>query len=281
MDVENLGNSICIWSVPRSLSTALTYSFFGTGKYEHAYQEVLLESRVEWVMMPESAAKKDMPRSFADHIARASQGGTFVTKDHAYHMLLGDFFDLEQESALLQKMKHVVIVRNPASSVPSLAKKNLETDTLVTNQKFRPMFVRLGLGDASFPEQLEAQAGFRQSLKLTQHLAKILPPGRGPAVIDADRLLHNPREVLDRLCDRLQLRHGGEEMLSWRPTPPEEVSPAFKDWFDTASLSTSFERRHASGTQHKKSLSPEYQKHVDTVTANLMPLYQQLLSYHV
>ena len=203
---------IAMWSGPRNLSTALMRSFGARSDCavwdEPFYAAYLAATGLQHPMRAEViAAGKTDPGA----VARACVGSVpdgkavFYQKHMTHHMIPGfprDWMD---------RVVNVFLIRDPARVVASYRAKR-ENPTL---------------DDLGFVQQ---QALFDQAADRL---------GAVPPVVDAARVLDDPRAVLAALCDRIGIAFE-EAMLSWPAGPRADDGAWAPYWYKSVWASTGF-----------------------------------------
>ena len=204
---------IAMWSGPRNLSTTMMRSFGARADTavidEPFYAPFLAITGLIHPMTEEILAHHEAdPGKVIEHLTAQAPGGkaVFYQKHMVHHMVDGipmhwlDRID-----------HHVMLVRHPARVIASYQKK---METL----------------------SLEAIGGQAQ-LDLWLRLGQI--KGAAPAVVDADRILASPEEVLRRLCAAIGLAFD-PAMLSWAAGPHAEDGVWAPHWYDAVWKSSGF-----------------------------------------
>lgn len=233
---------INFWSSPRNISTALMYSFAQRDDMsvvdEPLYAHYLLRQA-----------------TLADHPGReeilASQNGNgaevveeMLHNDYGHPAVLfkqmtHHLVDLDHR--FLHKMDNVLLIRNPRAILSSFSK---------------------------VVEQVTAEdIGLPQQYALYQKLSSA---GSPPVIIDARRLLLDPKAVLQRLCLHLDLPWT-EAMLSWPAGPRPEDGVWAPHWYGNVHRSTGFQPF----TEKTYNLLP----HLEEIALHCQPLYDELLNH--
>jgi hypothetical protein len=204
---------IAMWSGPRNLSTTMMRSFGArsdTGVVDEPFYAAYLKlTGLDHPMTEEilAAHETDPRRVIAELTGAAPLGrAVFYQKHMIHHMVDGIAMDW-----LSRIDRHVILIRHPARVIASYQQK---MDSL----------------------SLEA-IGVQQQLALWRDLAEM--QRRAPPVVDADRILADPRGVLTRLCTVLGL-DWDDGMLSWAPGPRPEDGVWAPHWYDAVWASTGF-----------------------------------------
>lgn len=202
---------INLWSSPRNISTALMYS---------------LAQRPDSRVVDEPLYAHYLLRqpTLAEHPGReaiiASQDGNgenvvreMLTADYGWPAV---FFKqmthhlIDLETAFLDKMDNVLLIRDPRAILTSFGKVVDKVSAL----------------DIGIPQQFGLFNRLQESGKLT-------------AVVDARLLLQNPKGVLTALCDRLGIPFY-EQMLHWQAGPRPEDGVWAPYWYANVHKSTGF-----------------------------------------
>jgi hypothetical protein len=127
-------------------------------------------------------------------------------KQMSHHVLPG------MDRSWLRSMTHAFLIRDPRDVIASFIKHVAEPT----------------LEDTGYMQQLGI-------FRLVQTESRNTPP-----VVDARDVLEDPRGVLTRLCDSLNVEFM-EEMLSWPPGPRPTDGLWAKYWYKEVELTTSFQ----------------------------------------
>jgi hypothetical protein len=204
---------IAMWSGPRNLSTTMMRSFGARADTavvdEPFYAAYLKLTGLEHPMTEDilAAHETDPGRVIAAMTGAVPQDrAVFYQKHMIHHMVDGISMDW-----LHRLSHHVMLVRHPARVIASYQQKmdSLSLDAIGVQKQF-----------ALWLDLAEMQR-------------------RVPPVVDADRILTDPRGVLTRLCDALGL-DWDEAMLSWPPGPRPEDGVWAPHWYDGVWASTGF-----------------------------------------
>ena len=231
---------VSVWSGPRNVSTALMYSF---------------RSRADTVVVDEPLYGHYLSLTGAPHpgkaevLAMMDTDGERVVRD----VLLGDydkpvvmFKNMAHhlpglEPAFLDELHNVLLVRDPAEMLPSLAQE--------------------------LPEPTLRDTGLQEQVWL---LEKVQASGKMPVVIEAKRLLQHPEKVLRELCRALDLPFD-PAMLSWPPGPKPEDGVWAKHWYKNVHASSTF-------APYTPKTAP-FPEHLKPLLGVCTPLYDQLKRY--
>lgn len=202
--------TICLWSGPRNVSTALMYSFRQrsdtTVVDEPLYGHYLRVSQAAHPGALQVLASMDTDggRVMQRLLQQPSPRPVLFLKQMAHHLL-------DLDDSFLDRTTNVLLVRDPAQMIPSLC-----------NQIPRPTLRDTGL-----------QVQWRLLERLRER-------GQSVPVIDARELLLDPAVVLRSLCDDLGLPFESA-MLSWPPGPKPEDGVWAPHWYHNVHRSTGFQ----------------------------------------
>jgi hypothetical protein len=200
---------IALWSGPRSISTALMYSFanrsdtavideplFGyflkqTGVWRPSREEVLatMETDPQKVIKSLLEPSTDFPVYFMKHMAN--------------HLV-------DLDLTFLESFKNVILIRDPKAVLLSYSKQ-VEEPTLL-------------------------DTGYEMQANLIAHFEEAGTPF---TVLNARNVLLNPEGQLRGLCDKLNIPFQ-TSMLNWDEGPREEDGVWAKYWYQSVHESTGF-----------------------------------------
>ena len=200
---------VSVWSGPRNVSTALMYAFRSRSD-TMVVDEPLYGHYLELTRAPHPGfdevivhLETDPERAVRDTLLGRYTKPVVMFKNMAHHLV-------GLERGFLSELENILLVRDPAEMLPSLAAHLLEPT----------------LRDTGLQEQ-------------TELLAFILASGKTPVVLEARRLLENPERVLRGLCDALALPFK-PAMLSWAEGPKPEDGVWAKYWYGNVHASRGF-----------------------------------------
>lgn len=225
---------VCLWSGPRNVSTAVMYSFAQRTDTrvvdEPLYAHYLRVSGVEHPGREEVlAAQDDDGARVVERVVLGScDRPVLFLKQMAHHLV-------DVDRGFLDHTANVFLIRDPAEVLRSLIR-----------QIPRPTLEDTGLA---------AQAGLLEELQQR---------GQDPPVLDAKELLLDPRGVLERLCQLLDLAFD-EAMLKWPAGEKPEDGVWAPHWYQNVHRSTGFE---------------PYRPKTGPVAEELRPLLRECLPYH-
>lgn len=203
---------VCLWSGPRNASTALMYAFAQRADTrvvdEPLYAHYLWVSGADHPGRDEILAAMDSEgeRVVRQVILGPCDRPVLFLKQMAHHLTGLDW-------GFLERTANVLLVRDPADVLPSLARR--------------------------IPEPSLVDTGLAIQTKLLRHLRSL---GQPPHVLDARELLRDPEGVLRQLCERLGLAFD-PSMLHWEPGPRPEEGVWAGHWYATVHRSHGFEAR--------------------------------------
>ncbi len=233
---------ISMWSGPRNVSTAIMYSFRQRPDTvvidEPLYAYYLEQSQKSHPGRLEVLASQDRDINLLKNnvIFKDFRQDILFLKNMAHHLINLDF-------SLLDDLSNIILTRDPAEMLPSLA-KNIE----------QPVLQDTGLSEQN------------------QILDYVLAKGQSPIVLDAKETLLNPEKVLSELCARLEIPFY-QEMLSWPAGAKPEDGIWAKYWYHNVHKSTGFGRYQAKTDALPAELHELYNE--------AKPLYERLYSYAI
>lgn len=229
---------IQLWSGPRNVSTALMYSFAQRSDTscvdEPLYAHYLRVSGADHPGREDvlRAQENDGARVVRDLLMAPHDGPVRFFKQMAHHLV-------ELERGFLVHCANVILTRDPREMLPSLVHQ--------------------------IPQPTLRDTGYAMQTELLEQLRRL---GQDPPVLDAARLLRDPRGVLTQLCERLGLRFE-PAMLAW-PTGPRPFDGVWAPhWYQNVHRSRGFEP-----FAPKQAKFPE---HLEPLLEQCRPHYEQLL----
>ena len=228
-----------VWSGPRNISTALMYSFAQRSDTvvvdEPLYGHYLSTTDADEyhplaaeVLKTQSADYRDV----LDHIMLAPSTFPVNFFKQMTHHLANMPWDF------LSKMTNVILIRDPVEMLPSYAHQ------------------------VSAPTMRDV--GYADNVKLFETLKNI---GQDPPILDAKRVLLDPKGTLMKLCERIGIPFE-EQMLSWPAGPRPEDGAWAPAWYHNVHRSTGFMTYKPKTTPFPDSLKP--------LLEESLPLYEQL-----
>ena len=228
---------LSVWSGPRNVSTALMYAFRQRSDTlvvdEPLYGHYLKVTRADHPGDEEVLAvmDRDGGRVVRDVILGPCERPVHFLKNMAHHLL-------ELDRAFLGGITNVLLIRNPAEMLPSLAQQ-LQAPTL-------------------------RDTGLLQQTEILDHA---LESADEPVVLDAKDLLLDPPGVLRAACEKLALPFE-EAMLRWPAGPKPEDGVWAKHWYANVHASTGFSAYKPKTDAFPERLSP--------LLEECRPLYERL-----
>jgi hypothetical protein len=201
-----------MWSGPRNISTAMMRSWENRSDAavsdEPLYAHYLNATGIDHPMRDEVIASQ--PRDWRQVVAEITgpvPGGKAIwyQKHMTHHMIPAvgrDWF---------QAMRHAFLIRDPREMLASYARK------------------RESVTPADLGSEMEAEI-YDEVVRLT---------GQEPPVIDAADVLRDPRAVLTRLCEALEVPFDAA-MLSWPSGPRASDGVWGAHWYASVVASTGF-----------------------------------------
>ena len=234
---------IAMWSGPRNISTAMMRSFAGRPDCavidEPFYAAFLAISGLAHPMRETILASHENDwRYVANSLTGPAPDDchVFYQKHMTHHMLP------EIGRDWMRHCRHAFLIRHPTRVLASYARKR----DAVT------------FADIGFAEQWEL-------FRIARDLA-----GETPPVVDADRLLADPRAVLDRLCAALNLDFDAR-MLNWPPGLRATDGVWAQHWYDAVADSTGFEAARPAPVLTEPALQ--------AIEAQALPIYDKLAAH--
>lgn len=230
---------IQLWSGPRNVSTALMYSFAQRSDTscvdEPLYAHYLRVSGADHPGREEvlRAQQNDGERVVREVLMAPHDASVRFFKQMAHHLV-------ELDRGFLGRCANVILTRDPREMLPSLV-----------NQISQPT-----LRDTGYAMQ-------------TELLEQLVQLGQDPPVIDAARLLRDPRGVLTQLCERVGLAFD-PAMLAWSPGARAFDGVWAPHWYQNVHRSSGFEP-----FAPKQAAFPE---RLETLLAQCQPHYERLLA---
>jgi hypothetical protein len=206
---------IAIWSGPRNISTAMMRSWGNRADtyvvdepfYAHYLLQTPYHDQHPGADEIIATYETDWRKVVSMLTGEIPQGKRIFYQKHMTHHLL-EGMTLEWAA----QVTNAFLIREPREMLVSLAKV--------------------------LPNPQIDQTGLPQQLELFEYVRSIT--GSVPPVIDAADVLKNPRRMLTRLCEALDVPFD-EAMLSWSPGRRETDGVWAKHWYDAVERSTGFE----------------------------------------
>ena len=202
---------INLWSSPRNISTAMMYSFAQRKDMsvvdEPLYAHYLrcTDTEAEHPGTPEILATLENDgEKVIEQMLQADYGSRHVLFKQMPHRLI------ELNENFLFEMQNVLLIRNPRRIIASYAK-------VIDNPEMH---------DVGIEKQAEL-------------FDKLTAAGKLNAVLDTEEVLRNPRKVLTKLCEKLNLDFD-ENMLQWQAGARAEDGVWAKYWYKNVHNSMGF-----------------------------------------
>jgi hypothetical protein len=233
---------LSVWSGPRNVSTALMYAFrerpdtlvIDEPLYGHYLEVTEAEHPGEEEVL--YAMDRDGDRVVREVLLGPCERPVHFFKNMAHHLT-----DLDRK--FLAGITNVLLTRDPNEMLPSLARV------------LRHPTIR--------------DTGFDRQMEILDH---VLDHGEEPIVLDARQLLLDPRAVLRKTCDALDIPFY-EAMLRWPAGPKPEDGIWAKHWYANVHASTGFAAYEPKTEPVPESLRP--------LLDECLPLYERLSRYAI
>ena len=236
---------IAMWSGPRNISTAMMRSFENREDTfvsdEPFYAHYLKLTGIDHPMRKEvmETGNSDWDEVSQYLTGTIPQDKSFWYQKHmAQHNLPG--VELDWTS----RLTNCFLIRNPGEVILSYSKKYEITSVY-----------QLG-----FPQQFELYDKIEQD------------SGMSPIVIDSKDVLMNPKNMLQKLCEKLEVPFS-DKMLSWSPGKRDSDGVWGQHWYGNVEKSTGFQ------TYQKK--EEEMPKEYTEIYEECMKYYQQLFEQRI
>lgn len=235
-----MSKHICLWSGPRNISTTLMYSFAqrdDTQVYdEPLYGHYLSHHPEAKHYHPDANLILETMENDGNKVIKSlldqNERPIYFYKQMIHHLL----------GLNLSFMKHtinIILTRDPKEMLPSF-------DKVISNPKIDDV-------------------GYKLHVDLMQHFKKY---NIDYVVLDSKRVLLNPRRVLEKLCEAIEIPFQ-ESMLFWQKGARPEDGVWAKHWYGNIHNSTGF-----IPYKKKEEVFPE---HLKTLLNDCQPYYKQLL----
>ena len=219
---------IAMWSVPRNISTAMMYSFdnrqdsFCSDEplYAHYLDKTGIAHPHAQVVIEDG--ETDWQKVVNSLCGTIPKGANVWYQKHMTHHLLPNI-----DIKWISELTNCLLIRDPREVLLSLSKKIEQIDVMAT--------------------------GIPQQSRILDYL--IETTGEIPPIIDSRDILQNPKKMLSKLCDALEIPFD-EAMLSWQPGPRECDGIWAEHWYDAVWQSTGF----APYKPRLGELPPDYQE---------------------
>lgn len=225
---------ISLWSGPRNVSTALMYSFAERSDtvvidepfYAHYLKVTGANHPGREEVLSDQAV--DQEKIVEEILFAEYEKPVLFIKNMAHHLEgLGRDF--------LPRLTNIFLIRDPAEMLPSLIKK--------------------------IPDPVMRDTAYEHQHELYRELRN---RGENPLVIDSAELLKDPKYVLNKVCEKLDIPFE-ESMLSWEPGPRPEDGIWAQYWYRNVHRSSGFK---------------PYEPKNEAVPDRLQPLLAECLRYY-
>ena len=257
---------IFLWSTRRTLSMAFHRAIFQLDGIKHFCEPFVLphyfgpEKRsVQFVNDQEVATRFGRIPTYAESLNKITKDydgyhTTFI-KEHAMYV-----WPDKVPKEVMENSFHAFIIRNPEKAIKSVYRQ-----TLVDFEE--------SLWSHIVPEEL----GFREQLLMYKYITGEL--NMKVFVIDADDLLRNPREVMERFCNFVGLQFS-ESMLDWST---DDAKTEDKPW-DFLANSWIKDVKETNGFRKMDKVQDtgiEYPQFIYNAISDNMKYYKELKSHKV
>lgn len=230
---------ICLWSGPRNISTTMMYSFaqrIDTRVYDEPLYAFYLSHSKAQEYHPGVSEVLDSMESDGNKVIEMMMGDhdkpVVFFKNITHHLL-----DLDR--SFMKDVFNVILTRDPVEVIPSFAKV-VETPSMI-------------------------DVGFEMQMGLVNDLYKM---NTQPIVLDAKKVLLNPRKILGRLCELIDIPFD-ENMLHWKAGARPEDGVWAKYWYGNVHRSTGFKKYQPNTEPFPERLKP--------LLSECKPYYEQLM----
>ncbi|GJM10228.1 MAG: branched chain amino acid aminotransferase [Lysobacteraceae bacterium] len=236
------GKTICMWSGPRNVSTAVMYSFAQRADtevideplYGYYLTRTSTEHPAEKVVVDAMDTSADSV--IKDTIVKAPSRPFRFLKQMAHH-------SRELDLSFLSLTDNVLLTRSPDYVVASL----------------RHQIPNPALADTAFDAQV----------RIVEHLEQ---NNQAACVVDSADLLANPEGMLKALCNKLNMPFDAA-MLSW-PAGPKPYDGVWAPWwYDNVHRSTGFAA--------PRNTPADVPAHLTDLVDQCQPLYRKLLQHRL
>lgn len=177
------------------------------------------------------ASMETDPKKIVETLLTFNEKPVLFIKNMAHHHI-----DIEER--FFTSVINVFFIRNPKQIIASYAHIN------------------------PYPTMIDI--GMKKLHELYQYVKRL---GQNPPIIDAGELLKNPKQMLQRLCERVGISFE-EAMLSWEAGPKPYDGVWAKYWYENVHRSTGFMPQPTSYRPIPEHLVPLYKE--------ALPYYQEL-----
>lgn len=232
---------ICLWSGPRNISTAMMYCFAQRSDTkvvdEPLYAHYLSKTDADEYHPGAEEVLETMENDgekVVDWMLGHHEKPVVFFKQMTHHLVNLDW-------SFLKDTTNIILTRDPREMLPSYAKE-VEHPTM-------------------------RDVGYAKHMELLEYLQSI---GQEPIVLVSEKVLKNPGEMLNKLCDSVGIPFE-DSMLSWEKGARPEDGTWAKYWYHSVHNSTGFKPY-----QPKKEKFPE---HLKPLLEDCEPIYEKLCNY--
>ena len=228
-------------SGPRNISTALMYSFAQRSDTqvvdEPFYAYYLQKTGIDHPGRKETldSMSSDLQVVLDQWVYSESSKPLLFIKNMAHHLIMEDL-------AFLEGMNNLFLIRDPERLITSFSKV--------------------------IPNPTMQDIGLEREWELFNFIRE--KTGKDPIVMDSGRALENPRIILQKLCQGLEIPFE-ESMLSWEAGARKEDGSWAKYWYGSVHRSTGF-------SLPPKSKDP-FPEHCRDLLEEALPFYHKLLDH--
>lgn len=233
---------VCLWSGPRNISTALMYSFA-----QRSDSKVFDEPLYAYYLKRHPKAHSYHPGTEDILATMENDGDKVVDMMLNYNEKSVLFFKhmthhlLDLDRSFMHKTINIILTRDPKDMLPSF-------DKVIKNPKLEDV-------------------GYKLHIELLEYFQKNDIPF---TVLDSKRVLENPKDVLSKLCEFIDIPFD-DNMLSWKSQELQEDGIWAKYWYSSVHKSTGFIKYRLKVEPFPEHLKPLYKE------SNVY--YQKLLKY--
>ncbi len=229
---------ICLWSGPRNISTTLMYSF-AQRRDTKVYDEPLYAH-----YLSKTDAKNYHPGAEKIMSTMENDGNKVVERMMNFHTEPVVFFKnmthhlLDIDRDFMKECINIILTRDPVEMLPSF-------DKVIDNPSMHDVGYALHSELLDYFEDVDIR----------------------PIVLEAKKVLLNPKKVLRSLCKQIDIPFQ-ERMLHWKPGARSEDGIWAKYWYSNIHTSTGF-----IPYQQKRAAFP---KHLEPLLNACLPHYNKL-----
>ena len=239
-DNLDMHNTLALWAVPRSTSTAFEWMMRMRGDlncFHEPFGEAWYQGEEPlWPRVQEDSVRTPglTLDSVWETLKQAAARGPVFTKDFPHYIInrcTDDFLDF---------FNHSFLIRDPAKTITSMYKH--------------------------WPDFHEDEMGFTEQRQLFDKVCDKY--GKAPTVIDSDDLLTNPRTMVELYCNSVGIPFI-EEALSWEAGARDEVS-----WWDGGSFHENLRNSTGLVAQERKYVD------ISETSLRVQELYHKVLPHY-